>query len=262
MNLKPINFSITDSVAVLQLNRPEAYNSLNIDTSIELLDLVLKCETDSSIKSVVITGSGKAFCAGGDVKSMGEALKQGNSPYFFKKLLVYLHSSVSSIVRMNKPVIAAVNGITAGAGMSLMFCCDMAVAAESAKFSMSYTNVGLTPDLSSTYFLPRVVGIRKALELTLLNNVLTAKEALDAGIINFVYEDEKFQESVFELAQRLANGPVNCYGMTKRLFNASFANTLDEQLAAEAEAISSASVNPEAIEGITAFNEKRKPVFK
>src|SRR5574341_1513089 len=167
-------------MATLTLNRPENYNAMSLELAGEPLEAVLECDENSSVKVLIITGAGKAFCAGGDVKEFHQNLD--NASLYLKKLTSQLHKSIAKICRMPKPVIAAVNGVAAGGGFSLSLACDLTIAAESAKFVTAYSDIGLTPDLSCTYFLPRLVGNKKGLEMLYTNASLTAKEALELGI--------------------------------------------------------------------------------
>src|ERR1043165_6156318 len=180
MAYSTIQFDIKDNIARLTLNRPDSANALNLEMSKDLMHAALECSENSAIRAVIITGNGRMFCAGGDLKSF--AAQGDKLAYHLKEVTTYLHAAVSRFTRMDAPVIAAVNGTAAGAGMSLACSCDLVLAAESAKFTMAYTRAGLTPDGSSTYFLPRIVGLKRALELTLTNRVLPAQEAEQWGI--------------------------------------------------------------------------------
>lgn len=260
MEFKTLLFEVHDNVARITLNRPDAANSINIDMAKDLMLAILRCDEDPNIRAVVITGSGNTFSAGGDLKSFaaqGETL-----PYHLKEITTYLHAAVSRMIRMDPPVIAAVNGTAAGAGMSLACACDIVIAAESARFTMAYTRIGLTPDGSSSYFLPRLVGLKRALELTLTNRMLSAREALEWGIVTQVVPDAELMERVNALASQLAAGPTKALGAAKRLLHSGWAETLETQMELESRAIADMARTADAREGISAFLEKRMAKFK
>ena len=198
------------------------------------------------------------FCGGGDLKGFAG---RDDLPTHLREILGPLHVAITQLVRGDAPVVAAVQGSAAGAGIGLVGASDLVVAGESAKFVMAYTGVGLTPDGSSSWFLPRLVGLRRALELTLTNRVLSAAEALDWGLITEVVPDDELTAEAEALAARLAAGPAPALAAAKRLLHTSLEETLETHLAREAEAISAASGTPEGQEGVAAFVEKRPPVF-
>ena len=212
MSYAKILLDIRDGIATIMLNRPEAYNALDMQLATELHDAVVTCSENAAVRVVVVTGSGQAFCAGGDVKGFVEQLDTIRK--HIKLLTLALHAAVSRL-RMPKPTITAVNGVAAGGGMSLSLAGDLIVATESARFTMAYTQIGASPDGSSTFFLPRLVGVKRALELTFLNRVLSAREAMEWGIVHQVFPDEQFQAGVQSLAAQLAQGPTQAYGRAK-----------------------------------------------
>ena len=173
-----MNFEVRDNVAWITFNRPEAFNAINFHATREFYDIANRCSVDTSIRAVVLTGAGeRAFCAGGDV---AEFVQKGDEvELMLREMTTLLHTGISRLAWLRAPVIAAVNGVAAGAGLSFAACCDLAIAADTAKFTSAYTQIGLTPDGSSTYFLTRLVGERRVKELYLTNRVLTAQEALD-----------------------------------------------------------------------------------
>ena len=259
MEYRALTYVVKGQVATITLNRPDCYNAMNHRMVEELFDAVLACDEDREVRAVVLTGAGQAFCAGGDV---GEFIEQSETiSHYLKHLLQLLHGTISRISRMSKPVIAAVNGVAAGAGMSLAMGCDLAVAAESARFTMAYSKIGATPDGSSTYFLPRLVGRRRALELTLTNRVLTAAEAETWGLVNRVVPDAGFQAAVNALAAELAAGATLAFGRAKRLFLMSEHESLETQMENETQLIALSSKTADFREGVKAFTEKRKPIF-
>jgi len=259
MERKELIFEVKDRVATITINRPDRYNALTIRMVEKLLELISACDEDRRIRAVVLTGAGQAFCAGGDVREFVERIET-LSPYL-KRLLAFFHGAVSGMNRMSKPVIAAVNGVAAGAGMSLAMACDLVVAAESARFTMAYSKIGATPDGSSTYFLPRLVGLRRALELTYTNRVLTAKEAEAWGLVNRVVPDAEFPAAVNALATELAAGPTLALGRAKQLLLMSGHESLETQMENETQLIALSSKTADFREGIKAFVEKRKPIF-
>jgi 2-(1,2-epoxy-1,2-dihydrophenyl)acetyl-CoA isomerase len=253
-------FELKNNVAHVTLNRPDAANGINLELAQELDQVMLGCATNPAVRAVLITGAGKMFCAGGNLKAFAAQGETG-LPRYLEDLTSHLHRAISRMARMKPPVLAAVNGTAAGAGMSLVCACDLALAAESAKFTMAYTRAGLTPDGSATYFLPRIVGLRRAMELALLNPVLSAKEARELGIVNRVVPDAQLAAEALKLADQIAAGPTQAYGGIKRLFLESATGELDEQMGRETETICSAAWSKDAREGIAAFLAKRAPTF-
>jgi len=250
-----ILFAVRDNVAHLTLNRPEAANSLNASLSAEMMDAVVRCEEDADIRALVITGTGRFFCAGADLKgfySAGSELKSRVSVF---------HAVISRLVRADFPVVAAVNGAAAGAGMGLACACDLVIAAESARFTMAYTKIGLSPDGTTTYFLPRRIGIGRAMELVMLNRTLSAREALDWGIANRVVADASLAEEAHSLAAQLAAGPTRAYGAAKRLMQSGFTESLETQIEMELRSVGALARTEDARQAIAAFAAKRTPVF-
>jgi len=256
-----ILFDVRDHVAHITLNRPTAANALNAELAHDLMEVSLRCEEDPSVRAVLISAAGKIFCAGGDLKSFAAQPKE-MLPTFLKKVTFHLHKAVSRFNRMRAPVVMAIHGAAGGAGMSLACAGDLVVAAESARFTMAYTRAGLTPDGSSTYFLPRIVGLRRAMDLTLTNRVLTAREACDMGIVTRVVPDDQLMATAEGLAKGLAEGPTRAYGGVKRLFAESAIRTLEDQMELETEWIADMARTGDGTEGITSFLEKRPPKFK
>lgn len=259
MGYEYIMLDRADAVATITLNRPEAFNALHLGLGRELFEAVLAVDDDPGVRCVVITGAGKAFCAGGDVKAFVDNLPRIGA--HVKELTTYLHGTISRLCRSDKPVIMAVNGVAAGGGLSFALSGDLVVAAESARFTMAYSKIAATPDGSSTYFLPRLVGLRRALELYMTNRVLSAKEALDWGLITRVLPDAEFKKGVDELARELAQGPSKAFGGAKRLFHQSTWESLETQMELEAQAIANAGRTDDFRTGVTAFAEKRTPRF-
>jgi 2-(1,2-epoxy-1,2-dihydrophenyl)acetyl-CoA isomerase len=260
MDYKTILFDVRDGVAHLTLNRPDAANALNLELSQELYDAMLRCDEDPAIRAVLLSGSGKMFCAGGDLKTF--AARRSDLPAHLKLLTHYIHGAISLMARMNPPVISAVNGTVAGGGLGLVFGADLVIAAESARFTMAYTRAALSPDASTSFFLPQLVGLRRALDLTLTNRVLSAREALEWGIVNRVVPDAELPAAAQKLAAEMADGATAAFGAAKHLLRDSFNDTLETHLQAEARAIAARSATAEAREGLAAFLEKRAPRFR
>jgi 2-(1,2-epoxy-1,2-dihydrophenyl)acetyl-CoA isomerase len=221
---------------------------------------MLRCDEDPAVRAVLVAGSGKMFCAGGDLKSF--AARKDDLPAHLKLLTHYIHGAVSLMARMDAPVITAVNGTVAGGGLGLVFGADLVIAAESARFTMAYTRAALSPDASTSFFLPRLVGLRRALDLTLTNRVISAREALEWGIVNRVVAEGELAGAAQALAKEMADGPTAAFGAAKRLLRDSFSDTLETHLQAEARAIAERARNAEAREGISAFLEKRAPRYR
>jgi 2-(1,2-epoxy-1,2-dihydrophenyl)acetyl-CoA isomerase len=259
MTYATLLFDVKDGIARITLNRPEALNSINRELSRDLMHAILECDEDPKIRAVVLSGNGRLFCAGGDLKTFttqGERL-----PYYIKEVTTYLHGALSRLTRMNPPVVAAVHGSAAGAGMSLALACDLVIAAESARFSVAYTRVGLTPDGSMSYFLPRFIGLKRALELTLTNRVLSAQEALNWGLITRVVPEGELLSQAIALATQLAEGAPKALGAAKRLMHAGWNETLETQMENESQTIANMARSSDTHEAIKAFIEKRAPKF-
>ena len=259
-NYRNLQLHIDAHVAHLMLNRPEAANSLNLELAEELNAVAHRLSRDSKVRAVLISGAGRMFCAGGDLKAFA-AQPEHELGHYLERLTLNLHNAISTFSRMNAPVIAAVHGSAAGAGFSLVCACDFVIAAETSRFTMAYTRAGLTPDGSSTYFLPRIVGVRRALELAVLNPVLSAIEAKELGIVTRVVPDADLLNAAKSFAVDIAAGATLAYGGVKRLLAASATNSLEAQMSLETFTISSISASKDAREGMAAFLAKRPPKF-
>jgi len=260
MEFTTLLFDVRDNVAHIMLNRPEAANSINEEMGKDLMHAALRCDEDPEIRAVLITGAGRMFSGGGDLKAF---LSKGDQlPYHVKEITTYLHAAMSRLTRMDAPVVAAVQGAVAGAGMSIAIACDIVVAAETARFMVAYTRAGLTPDGSATYFLPRIIGLKRALELTLTNRMFSAQEALQWGLITRVVPDNELLAQARAIAVQLATGPTRAYGVSKRLLHSGWTETLETQMENESQAIANSARTADAREGITAFLEKRPAKFK
>lgn len=260
MDYETLRYEVVDGVAEITLNRPEVYNALNLTMARELYHAARRCDGDTDVRAVLLCGAGKAFSAGGDLKSFHAA--DENIGQHIKDVTTALHDAISRFAWMDAPVIAAVNGVAAGGGMALAIACDLMVAAVSARFTMAYTRAGLTPDGSSTYYLSRLIGPRRALDLTLTNRMLSAAEAFEWGIANYLVPDAELLPRARELARTLASGPTSALGAAKRLLREGWNESLETHMARESETVARAAESPAGREGITAFLEKRPPRFQ
>ena len=259
MSYNSLMFEVTDGVGLIRLNRPADNNALSLELVNEMLDAALRCDEDPQVKAVVLTGSGKMFCAGGDLKAF--AAQGENISLYLKQLTQAFHAVISRFNWMDAPVVGAINGTAAGGGFSLALTTDIAMAAESAKFTMAYTKIGFCPDGSSSYFLARLVGLRRAKEMALLNPVLTARQALEWGLINQVVPDEQVLPEALKLARQLAQGPTRALGAAKRLILAGATESLESQMEKEARAVAALAGQADGREGVAAFLAKRAPQF-
>src|SRR6266436_4414008 len=260
MDFQFLTLERRDGVATITLNRPDAFNALTLGLGRELFHAALEVDEDPSVRCVVVTGAGKAFCAGGNVKDFADNLPRIG--ILVKELTTYLHGAVSRLTRSAKPVIMAVNGVAAGGGLSFALSGDVVIAAESARFTMAYSKIAATPDGSSSYFLPRLIGLRRTLELYLTNRVLSAREALEWGLVTRVVPDAELRASVSGLAGELGLGPTLAIAAAKRLFHQSTHESLETQMELESQAIAAAGHTEDFREGVTAFAAKRAPAFK
>jgi 2-(1,2-epoxy-1,2-dihydrophenyl)acetyl-CoA isomerase len=244
-------------IARITLNRPDAANGMNHTMTRELADAAKRCDTDAT-KVVVLTGSGRFFCAGGDLKSFANAPNRGQH---IKGVADDLHRAISTFARMDAVLITAVNGTAAGAGFSIAVTGDIVLAAESATFTMAYTKVGLSPDGSSSYFLPRLIGITKTKELMLTNRTLSAQEALQWGLVTEVLPDDRVAARADELATQMASTARGSNGAVKALMLSTFSSGLEEQMEFEGRVIADRAESADGREGVDAFMAKRKPEF-
>lgn len=251
-------YTIIDQVAFIQLNRPEKYNSFNREMAFMLQRYLDKASDDNNIRCICITGKGKAFSAGQD---LGEVT--GDNPVSFSQILSEHYNPIISRIRnIEKPVIAAVNGVAAGAGANIALCCDVVVASSSASFLQAFSKIGLIPDSGGTFFLPRLIGFQKALAIAMLGDKVNAIDAEKMGMIYKVIDAEIFETQSLNIAKTLSNMPTIGLGLTKKAFNESLNNNLEQQLKLEDELQLRAAVTSDYREGVNAFIEKRLPVFK
>ncbi len=254
-----IELYVENGVARITLNRPESFNSFNREMALLLQKTLDQCNTDAEVRSIVITGNGKAFCAGQDLK---EVTSPELNPGFRKILEEHYNPIIQRIRSIEKPIIAAVNGVAAGAGANIALACDVVVAIETASFIQAFSKIGLIPDSAGTFFLPRLIGFQKASALMMLGDKVSAKDAEQLGMLYKVLDVDTFEEEVSKLASKLAQMPTKALGLTKRLLNQSMVNTLEEQLDLESDLQIESAESEDYAEGVNAFIEKRKPVFK
>jgi 2-(1,2-epoxy-1,2-dihydrophenyl)acetyl-CoA isomerase len=252
--------SIDAGIATVRLNDPASLNALSVAMATDLDQAIERLSVDPDVRCLVVTGTGRGFCAGGDVQSFYD--HRDDPDETVRAVLAGLHGAVARLLDAPFPTIAAINGTVAGAGMGVAMATDLAVAVDTAVFTMAYTGIGVSPDGSSTYFLPRLVGTRRAMEMILTNTRLTATEAAELGLVNTITSASTFAETVDELARRLAVGPTLAYVRARHLVRSSFLNDPFSQMDAEGEGIVAASLTRDFYEGISAFIEKRRPEFE
>ena len=255
--MSTIEFKKQEGVAIIALNRPDVFNSFNREMALAVITALDDCEVDPNVHVIVLTGNGKAFCAGQD---LNEAIED-NGISFEVILNEHYNPIISRIRNIEKPVVAAVNGVAAGAGANIAFACDFTIASKKASFTQAFSKIGLVPDSGGTFFLPRLVGLQRATALMMLSYKLSAEEAESMGLIYKAVEVEEFHSFVADFTARLASMPNKALGMTKRLINAGLNNDLDTQLKMEGELQIEAGNSADYKEGVNAFLEKRKPTF-
>ena len=262
---KHIKFEITDSVGIITLDRAEARNALTAVMVAELGEAIEACKRPA-VRAVLLTGSGGAFCSGADVKLMVEELEKGGPQGIHDHLHALANELHTNVVlglrRLEKPVVAGINGVAAGGGFSLMLACDLRVAANSARFLMAYAGIGATADGGSTYLLPRIVGSGRAMEIYLASQPIGAQAALEMGLVHQVVDDEHLHQHAMETAVRLAQGPTLAYGRVKALFDNSWDTDIATQLDSEREALANSGLTADFQEGIKAFAERRQARFQ
>ncbi len=244
-------------VAVLSLNRPTVYNSFNREMAFALQQQLDECETDKNVRAILLTGEGKAFCAGQDLAEASDA----NGPGLQKILSEHYNPIILRIRNLNKPVVAAVNGVAAGAGANIALCCDIVVAAQAATFIQAFSKIGLIPDSGGTFFLPRLIGFQKASALMMMGDKVTAMEAEKMNMIYRVFDDEALEQEAMKIAQYLSAMPTKGFALTKKALNKAMYNTLEAQLELEEKYQIECGHSEDYKEGVSAFLEKRKPNF-
>lgn len=247
------------SILEIALNRPDAYNALDLEMMKQLGEALSSAAVDDSIQGVILTGKGNAFCSGGDLKWISQQ-GENASPVLYR-LAPQFHLSIVEIRRMGKPVVAAINGIAAGGGFSLALACDFRVIAQSAILRQAYTSSGLSIDGGGSFALPRLVGLARAMEILAFDEPISSAKALDWGLVTKVVADDHVLEEAITMLERLAGTSLNSFAWSKRLMTDSFNSTLESQLELERHGISTCAAHPDGQEGIRAFVEKRKPAF-
>lgn len=254
----PILFEKIGSIAKITLNRPSKYNSFTRELSLNLQEALKSCKADDEIRAIYITGAGKAFCAGQDLAEVTSE----DGPSLSTIISEHLNPAVRLIREIEKPIVCAVNGVAAGAGANLALACDLTIAAEHVSFIQAFSKIGLIPDTGGTFFLPRLVGMQKAAAYMMLGDKISAQEAERVGMIYQCVAADVFEETAWKLVEKLAAMPTKGLGLTKRALNQALVNDLERQLAIEEQIQSAAGLTEDYTEGVQAFLEKRKPVFK
>lgn len=249
---------VSNGAAVLTLNRPDKYNSFNRDMALALQGALDECAGDDAVRCIVLTGAGKGFCAGQDLAEATDVA----SLDFRRMVEEHYNATILRLRNIEKPIIAAVNGVAAGAGANIALACDIVLASKSATFIQAFSKISLIPDSGGTFFLPRLVGMQRALALTITGDKVSADEAVQMGMIYRSFDDEAFEAAWKSMATNLAQMPTKGIGLTKRAINNSFSSTLEQQLDLEKELQAQAGATHDFGEGVAAFLQKRKPEFK
>ena len=252
----------SESIATITFNRPDVLNAFNEKMGREFLDALKTAARDNDVRCVIVTGQGRAFSAGEDIQDLEGQYERGENPRLGERLLHKYNPMVREIRRMEKPVIAAVNGVAAGAGTGIAYSCDIRIASDTAKFIQAFIRIGLAPDSGTSFFLPRLVGFAKAIELALTGDELKAEDAERFGLVAKVVPSDQLMATVQEFARKLASGPTKAIGLTKRALNKSVSSDLETILEYESYLQEIAGATSDHIEAVRAFFEKRKPVFK
>ncbi len=256
--MSTVKFEVIGHTARITINRPEVFNSFNREAALVFQHILDECQERDDVRCVVLSGAGKAFCAGQDLQEVTDP----NGPLLTTIVRDHYNPIIEKIRELNKPVIAAVNGVAAGAGANIALCCDVVVATASASFIQAFSKIGLIPDSGGTYFLPRLIGFQKASALMMLGDKISAAEAEGLGMIYKAIPDDIFQDEITALAEKLASMPTQGLAYTKKALNRSLYNNLQAQLALEEQLQTKAGRTEDYKEGVAAFLEKRKPAFK
>jgi len=254
-----ILLSETNNIATITFNRPNAMNSLNEQMANELSALTEQISLDSKIRAVLIRGAGNIFMAGGDIRFFHQTLDM--MPKGVLNLVRMVNGIISNLIHSPKPVLACVHGSVAGIGMSFMMAADLVIAGANTQFTMAYSKLGVSPDGGASYFLPKIAGHKKAMELALLSDVINANQAQDLGLINWVVPEDQLEEKTVQILNKLANGPTQAYANTKQLIYQSASNSLEQQFEAEARSFAHLSQTADFRSGVTGFLNKTKPEF-
>lgn len=261
VSFETIILEIDAGLATVTLNRPDKGNAIDATCAAELRQVALQLSHDPSVRAVLLRANGKLFSGGGDLAGFAAA-GSDELPRLVDSMTIDLHAGIARLAKMDAPLVAAVTGAAGGAGMSLVAACDLVIAARSAKFTMGYTKAGLAPDGTSSFFLSRVVGLRRAMDLVLTNRVLTAEQAEDWGLVSRVVDDDKVVEEATALARQLAAGTTKAFGVAKRVLYEGAASTVEAAMERESAGIATAALTADAQEGIAAFLAKRAPDYR
>lgn len=256
--MNTIKFEINNGIATIRLNRPDVFNSFNKEMAHEVQAVLDNCQSDAKVRCVVLSGEGKAFCAGQDLKEVTDP----NGPPLTSIVRDHYNPIIEKIRHLNKPVVAAVNGVAAGAGANIALACDIVIARESASFIQAFSKIGLIPDSGGTFFLPRLIGLQRASALMMLGDKVSATEAQSIGMIYKAVADDDFEDTVKEISEKLAGMPTVGLAYTKKALNKSMHNDLTAQLMLEEQLQTKAGRTQDYNEGVDAFLNKRKPLFK
>jgi 2-(1,2-epoxy-1,2-dihydrophenyl)acetyl-CoA isomerase len=256
--MSSIIFDVRENIAIITFNRPDKYNAFNREMALEFQEKLDECKTSKNIRAIYITGAGNAFCSGQDL----DEVMDPNGPDVTSILSQHYNPIIKRIRKLEKPVVAAVNGVSAGAGANIALCCDIVVASQSSSFIQAFSKIGLIPDSGGTYFLPRLIGWQKASALFLLGEKISAQEAERMGMIYKVFPDESFAAESLKIASTLAQMPTKALGYTKLALNNSLINNYEDQLHDEELLQERAGKTEDYKEGVQAFLQKRKPDFK
>ncbi|MGC8579991.1 MAG: enoyl-CoA hydratase/isomerase family protein [bacterium] len=258
--MRIVEYSKKDALCIIVMNRQDAMNAINVELGNALLKALIDAEYDKDVRAILLTGNGKAFSSGGDVKAM--LASEDPKGKFFKELTVYLNGIINTIMMMHKPIIAGLNGVAAGAGVSIALACDLITAAKSSRFNLAYTRIALAPDGGATALLAHHVGPKRAMEYIMLNPDISAEQALEIGLINRVFDDATFMEQTISFAQTIAHGPTVAYAYAKRSMQNTYPGPIERILELEREGISACGSTEDFKEAGVAFMEKRPTIFK
>jgi 2-(1,2-epoxy-1,2-dihydrophenyl)acetyl-CoA isomerase len=262
MTDQPVISAVADGVATITLNRPEAMNSLDVATKVALRDAITTAAADEAVRCVVLTGSGRAFCVGQDLKEHIEILRDGSSDQLFRTVPEHYNPIVTALATMPKPVIAAVNGVAAGAGASLAFACDLRIVADTAGFNLAFSGIALSCDTGSSWTLPRLVGRAKAIELLYYPRTIPAAEALELGLATRVVPADELAAEVTDIAAHLAAGPTVAFGAIRRSVEFGAGHDFETSLAFEADMMALTGATRDHERAVASFVAKQKPTFE
>ncbi|MBU0518079.1 enoyl-CoA hydratase/isomerase family protein [bacterium] len=254
-------YSSNQAVGLITLNRPEAMNTASFEMAEAFLEAVEAAQKDEQVRVIVLRGAGKVFCAGGDIKAMQECVNSEDRAGYFRKPVAKFCEMVLALRNCPKPVVAAVHGAAAGYGFNLMLACDFILAEEQTRFVQAFIKIALTPDGGGTWFLPRLVGYQRACEIVMLPTEISSQKALQMGLVNWVEQQDRFEEKLHEVTAHLVSSPLEALARAKALLNQAYSNDLETQLYAEQAALIAGADSPDFAEGLQAFLEKRKPNF-